>query len=86
MFAILAAAAAATALPADSGASARSVAPPARIPYPVKTSQAPAGTPVAVSALPKRLRRAVVDDASKRFAVPASAVVLLGRADGPGAS
>jgi len=76
VFALFAAATAGTALPACSGTPAGSIAPPARIPYPVNTSQIPAGTPVAVSAIPKRLRSAVVDDAAKRFAVPASAVVL----------
>jgi hypothetical protein len=76
VFALFAAGAASIALSADSGASARSIAPPARIPYPVDLSRIPVGTPVATSTIPKDLRRAVADDAAKRFNVPVSAVVL----------
>jgi len=76
VFALFATAAAGTAWPAESGASARSIAPPARIPYPVDSSRVPVGAPVTTIEIPKGLRRAVVEDAAKRFRVPPSAVVL----------
>ena len=61
---------------ADPVSVAGSIAPPNRIPYPVDPSQAPGGTPIATSAIPRELRRAVVADAAQRFNIPASAVVL----------
>lgn len=50
-------------------------APPVRIPAPALNGQ-PTGQPVAITAIPAELRRAVVADAAKRFKVAESAVVL----------
>ena len=50
-------------------------APPVRIPAPALNEQPP-GQPVATTAIPTPLRRAVVADAAKRFKVAESAVVL----------
>jgi hypothetical protein len=62
------------ALAAEPAPAPRGVAPPTRIPYaPLATM---AGEPVAVSTLPREVRRAVVADAARRFKVAASAVVL----------
>ena len=53
-----------------------SIAPPDRIPAPRDTQEVPPGTPVASSAMPREVRRAVVADAARRFRVAESAVVL----------
>jgi hypothetical protein len=50
-------------------------APPVRIPAPALNGQ-PEGQPVATTAIPAGLRRAVVADAAGRFKVAESAVVL----------
>jgi hypothetical protein len=76
MFALCMALATRAAPPADSTPAGRAIAPPPHIPYQRAISDGPAGTPVATSAMPRELRRAVVADAAKRFNVPASAVVL----------
>lgn len=52
------------------------IAPPHRIPDALTDPAPPAGTPVAVSAIPKSVRRAVVADAARRFNVAENAVVL----------
>ena len=52
------------------------VAPPTRIPDAIDVDRQPAGEPVAISKVPRSLRRAVVADAAKRFNVAHSAVVL----------
>jgi hypothetical protein len=54
----------------------RGIAPPTRIPDPVLTPLQPAGTPVVTAEIPRTVRRAVVADAARRFAVAESAVVL----------
>ena len=54
----------------------RQVAPPQRIPDPLVQPLQPAGTPVTTATLPRDVRRAVVADAARRFAVAESAVVL----------
>lgn len=51
------------------------VAPPTRIPDAVEATPAP-GAAITTSAMPSEVRRAVVDDAARRFNVAASAVVL----------
>jgi hypothetical protein len=53
------------------------VAPPTRIADAATLSPLPQGTPVATADVPRTVRRAVVDDAAKRFNVAASAVVLV---------
>jgi hypothetical protein len=58
-------------LPRETG-----VAPPTRIRATTPESVQPQGTPVATADIPKTVRRAVVADAAKRFAVAESAVVL----------
>ena len=52
------------------------VAPPTRIPAPAPMISVPDARPVAISAVPRAVRRAVVADAAKRFRVPESSVVL----------
>jgi hypothetical protein len=52
------------------------IAPPTRIPD-VAAPAGPAGEPVATASVPRDVRRAVVADAAKRFAVAPSAVVLV---------
>ena len=52
------------------------VAPPTRIPGPMDLDKQPAGEPVAISKVPRTVRRAVVADAAKRFNVAQSAVVV----------
>jgi hypothetical protein len=54
----------------------RAMAPPTRIPSPALDEQ-PAGQPVSTAQIPREVRRAVVADAAKRFAVPESSVVLV---------
>jgi hypothetical protein len=65
-----------TAQAADPASAPGFIAPPTRIPYPIDPSQTPGGTPVATSAIPRELRRAVAADAAQRFNIPVSAVVL----------
>lgn len=70
-------AAIATALPAcASGPKTVGVAPPVRIPKTETLSEKPVGEPVAITALSKALRRAVVAEAAKRFGVAESGIVL----------
>ena len=52
------------------------VAPPTRIPRVASLPVEPAGEPVATTALPRELRRAVAADAAKRLQVAARQVVL----------
>ncbi len=52
------------------------IAPPTRIPEMIGDAPAPEGQPVAIASLPRETRRAVADDAARRFNVAASAVVL----------
>jgi len=52
------------------------VAPPTRIPDPVESTLAPQGAPVTPAEVPREVRRAVAEDAARRFKVDASAVVL----------
>jgi hypothetical protein len=52
------------------------VAPPTRIPAGLALDKQPVGEPVAISNVPRSVRRAVVADAAKRFNVEQSAVVL----------
>ena len=54
----------------------RGIAPPTRIPDPEVAVIKPEGQPVATTAIPKEVRRAVVADAARRFNVAESAVVL----------
>jgi hypothetical protein len=54
----------------------RTVAPPARIPDPVAPQARPEGQPVAIASLPRELRRAVAEDAARRFGVGSNDVVL----------
>lgn len=51
-------------------------APPTRIPDPVESTLAPQGAPVTTAEMPGEVRRAVVEDAARRFKVEPSAVVL----------
>jgi len=67
--------AAGSALAADNPAP-RTIAPPARIPDPV-VSQAPAGERVDIASVPRGVRRAVVADAARRFALSENEVVLV---------
>lgn len=60
----------------DPAAPPRAIAPPTRIPDPVAPTALPAGQPVAITALSSDLRRAVADDAARRFGVLARDVVL----------
>jgi hypothetical protein len=53
----------------------RAIAPPTRIPAPPLNDQ-PAGQSVPTASIPREVRRAVVEDAAKRFSVPESSVVL----------
>ena len=53
------------------------IAPPTRIPDPVDDLTARHGVPIATSAIPRAVRRAVVADAARRFTVLSSAVVLI---------
>jgi len=55
----------------------QTIAPPTRIPAPPLTPLIP-GAPVATSAIPRDVRRAVVADAAQRFRVQQNAVVLAG--------
>ena len=52
------------------------VAPPTRIPDPVESTLAPQGAPVTSAEMPREVRRAVAEDAARRFNVAPSAVVL----------
>jgi hypothetical protein len=52
----------------------RTIAPPTRIPDPLPPPTT--GEPVSTSAMPEAVRRAVVDDAAKRFKVSPNEVVL----------
>jgi hypothetical protein len=52
------------------------VAPPTRIPHGLAPDKQPVGEPIAISNVPRSVRRAVVADAAKRFKVAESAVVL----------
>ena len=60
---------------ADQPATPRSIAPPTRIPDPVVAQ--PVGEYVDVATVPRDVRRAVVADAAKRFAVSENDVVLV---------
>jgi hypothetical protein len=53
----------------------RNMAPPTRIPDPLPPAM-PAGEPVATSTMPEAVRRAVADDAARRFKVSPNEVVL----------
>lgn len=52
------------------------IAPPTRIPNVEQLAPAPVGEPVALTVLPRAVRRAVVADAAKRFKVAENLVVL----------
>ncbi|HEU4780310.1 MAG TPA: hypothetical protein VFS58_10565 [Steroidobacteraceae bacterium] len=67
---------AACAFAADKPATPRGIAPPTRIPDPV-VAQTPAGERVDIASLPRGVRRAVVVDAARRFAVSENEVVLV---------
>lgn len=54
----------------------RTIAPPTRIPSPEDITMLPAGRAIPTTAIPREVRRAVVEDAAKRFNVAQSAVVL----------
>ncbi|HUQ08970.1 MAG TPA: hypothetical protein VM146_01550 [Steroidobacteraceae bacterium] len=60
----------------EPAASPARIAPPSRIPAPIRPESSPLGTPVAAAGIPKVVRHAVVADAARRFEVPESAVVL----------
>ncbi len=61
---------------AGEGGTSRRIAPPRRIPDVIAPQSLPAGEPVAISRVPRAVRRAVVADAARRFEVSESAVVL----------
>jgi hypothetical protein len=63
-------------VPACAQPSPTGVAPPTRIPNGLAPDKEPLGEPVAISKVPRSVRRAVVADAAKRFNVAHSAVVL----------
>jgi hypothetical protein len=65
----------ATAACAQDGTRPVKVAPPTRLPEPVAAA-APEGVPVSVATVPRDVRRAVVADAARRFAVAENAVVI----------
>lgn len=67
---------AACASAADKPATPRGIAPPTRIPDPVVV-QAPVGEHVDIASVPSGVRRAVVADAARRFAVSENQVVLV---------
>lgn len=52
------------------------VAPPTRVTETIRDTPSPVGEPVNIASLPRETRRAVADDAARRFNVAASAVVL----------